>query len=114
MQSEGITIFAGVPTMYFYILKHPELERLAFPRLRYCVSGGAAMPVEVMRSFEARFGAPIYEGYGLTETTVSVCCNREGAKKIGSVGKPYPVVELKVVDDQGRAVPPGAPGEIIV
>jgi long-chain acyl-CoA synthetase len=114
LRSDGITTFAGVPTMYFYILKHPELATLSFPKLRYCVSGGAAMPVEVMRTFETKFNVPIYEGYGLTETTVSVCCNREGAKKVGSVGKPYPVVELRVVDDAGNTVAAGQPGEIIV
>jgi long-chain acyl-CoA synthetase len=114
LQENGITIFAGVPTMYFYILKHPALATLHFPALRYCVSGGAAMPVEVMRTFEEKFAAPIYEGYGLTETTVSVCCNREGAKKAGSVGKPYRVVELRVVDDAGRDVPVEQRGEIIV
>jgi long-chain acyl-CoA synthetase len=114
LEDEGITIFAGVPTMYFYILKHPDLAKLTFPKLRYTVSGGAAMPVEVMRAFEAKFDVPIYEGYGLTETTVSVCCNREGAKRHGSVGKPYPQVELKIVDDAGNEVSVGAPGEIVV
>jgi long-chain acyl-CoA synthetase len=67
-----------------------------------------------MRAFEAKFDVPIYEGYGLTETTVSVCCNREGAKRHGSVGKPYPQVELKIVDDAGNEVSVGAPGEIVV
>jgi long-chain acyl-CoA synthetase len=114
LKNDRISIFAGVPTMYFYILKHPEIATLKFPSLRYCVSGGAAMPVDVMHSFEDKFGVPIYEGYGLTETTVSVCCNREGAKKVGSVGKPYPGVQLKIVDDAGKPLPGGERGEIAV
>jgi long-chain acyl-CoA synthetase len=57
---------------------------------------------------------PIYEGYGLTETTVSVCCNRPGAKRAGSVGKPYPQVKLRIADDSGGDVPVGEPGEILV
>jgi long-chain acyl-CoA synthetase len=100
--------------MYFYIMKHPEIATLKFPKLRMCVTGGAAMPVDVLRSFEDKFGVPIFEGYGLTETTVSVCCNRPGAKKTGSVGKPYPAVQLKIVDDEGRETKTGERGEIVV
>jgi long-chain acyl-CoA synthetase len=114
LQNDGITMFAGVPTMYFYILKHPEIATLKFPKLRMCVTGGAAMPVDVLRSFEDKFNVPVYEGYGLTETTVSVCCNRPDARKPGSVGKPYPAVQLKIVDDEGREVKSGERGEIIV
>jgi long-chain acyl-CoA synthetase len=114
LQNDGITTFAGVPTMYFYILKHPDIATLEFPKLRMCVTGGAAMPVDVLHSFEDKFGVPIFEGYGLTETTVSVCCNRAGAKKAGSVGKPYPGLQLKIVDDEGRETKTGERGEIIV
>jgi long-chain acyl-CoA synthetase len=114
LSEEGITHFAGVPTMYFYILKHPNVADMTFPTLRRCVSGGAAMPVDVMTEFESQFNVPIYEGYGLTETTVSVCCNRDGAKKPGSVGKPYPAVEVAIVDDAGSPVARGESGEIIV
>ncbi len=114
LQEDGITVFPGVPTMYFYLMKHPDIATLRFPKLRYCISGGAAMPVEVMRSFEHKFQVPIYEGYGLTETTVSVCCNRPSAKREGSVGKPYPAVELEIIDEQGCEVPVGQRGEIVV
>jgi len=112
---DGITTFAGVPTMYFYLLKHPEVERLRFPRLRQCFSGGAAMPVEVMKQFEDLFDVPIYEGFGLTETTVSVCCNRpDRTRRPGSIGLPYDGVEMKVIDDAGREQPHGEVGEIII
>jgi len=113
LQNDRITVFSGVPTMYFYLLKHagPDTK---FPKLKYCVSGGSSLPVEVLHSWEDKFGAPIYEGYGLTETTVSVCCSREGARRVGSVGKPFPGVELKVVDEQHNEVPTKALGEITV
>jgi long-chain acyl-CoA synthetase len=113
LQNDRITAFSGVPTMYFYLLKMAGPDT-RFPHLRMCVSGGAAMPVDVLRSFEDRFQVPIYEGYGLTETTVSVCCNREGAKKVGSVGKPFPRVAVKITDDAGKEVAPKALGEVLI
>jgi long-chain acyl-CoA synthetase len=113
LQKDRITIFNGVPTMYFYLLKHsgPDTK---FPDLRLCISGGSAMPVEVLHSFEDKFQVPIFEGYGMTETTVSVCCNRLDAKKVGSVGKPFDRVDLKILDDAGTEVAPKALGEICV
>jgi long-chain acyl-CoA synthetase len=114
LQNDRITVFSGVPTMYFYLLKQVGDADVRFPQLHHCISGGAAMPLDVMRSFEAKFQVPIYEGYGLTETTVSVCCNREGAKKAGSVGRPYPAVRLKIVDDEGHEVPVGSRGEVVI
>ena len=113
LASEDITIFCGVPTMYFYLLKFAPAE-MRFPKLRYCVSGGSAMPLAVLRKFEERFGAPVYEGYGLTETTVSVASNTIAAKKAGSVGRSYPGVEVRIVDNDGRDLPRGERGEIFV
>jgi long-chain acyl-CoA synthetase len=113
LASGGVTVFSGVPTMYFYLLKHAPAD-MRFPKLRFAVSGGAAMPVDVLHNFEERFGVPIYEGYGLTETTVSVCCNREGAKKVGSVGKPFGRISIEIRDDQGKKVRPKELGEIVL
>lgn len=114
LAEDGITFFAGVPTMYFYILKHAEVENFAFPKLRICISGGAAMPVDVMRQFEEKFDVPITEGFGLTETTVSVTMNRPDKRKPGSIGLPFEGVEMKVVDEQGGEVPNGEIGEIVI
>jgi long-chain acyl-CoA synthetase len=70
--------------------------------------------IAVLQKFEERFGAPIYEGYGLTETTVSVASNTIAAKKAGSVGRSYPGVEVRIVDNEGRDLPRGERGEIFV
>lgn len=115
LRNDDITIFGGVPTMYFYILKYPDIEKIKFPKLRQCFSGGAAMPVEVMKRFEEIFNVPIYEGYGLTETTVSVCCNRPGSpRKAGSIGLAYGGVQIKIRDEKGADLPDGEVGEIVV
>jgi long-chain acyl-CoA synthetase len=96
------------------MLKHPRIREVKFPRLRHGVSGGAAMPVEVLNQWEEITGKPIYEGYGLTETTVSLCINRPEMKKIGSIGRPYPGVHIKIVDDNDVELPTGEVGELIV
>jgi long-chain acyl-CoA synthetase len=114
LSEDGITSFAAVPTMYFYILKHPRIAELKFPVLRHCVSGGSAMPVEVLRQFEELIGAPIYEGYGLTETTVSVCINRPETRKVGSIGQAFDGVEIVVLDENDQEVPTGEVGEICI
>jgi long-chain acyl-CoA synthetase len=114
LAEDGITFFGGVPTMYFYILKQAEVQDLTFPKLRTCISGGAAMPVDVMRQFEEKFDVPIIEGFGLTETTVSVTMNRPDNRKPGSIGLPFEGVEIRVVDEQGADVPNGEIGEIII
>ncbi len=114
LAEDGITFFGGVPTMYFYILKQAEVQDLTFPKLRVCISGGAAMPVDVMRQFEEKFDVPIIEGFGLTETTVSVTMNRPDNRKPGSIGQPFTGVEIRIVDEQGGDLPNGEIGELII
>ncbi len=115
LKNDRITMFPGVPTMYFYLLKHPEAETANFDALKQCISGGAAMPVEVMKQWEETFGVPIYEGFGLTETTVSVCINHpDRPRKFGSVGQPFDGVQMKVVDDDGIEVAHGDSGEVLI
>jgi long-chain acyl-CoA synthetase len=115
LANDGITSMAGVPTMFFYLLKHPELGKRELPKLRYCISGGAAMPVEVMREWESRTGVPIYEGFGMTETTVSVSVNRPDHRKAGSIGQPLEGAELAIVDDEtGEPLPDGEIGELVI
>ncbi|MBM3558039.1 MAG: long-chain fatty acid--CoA ligase, partial [Alphaproteobacteria bacterium] len=81
--------------------------------LRACTCGGQALPEDVHRGFEARFGAEIAEGYGLTEASPNITTNLYGAKKIRSVGPPVWGVEVRIVDDDGKPVPRGERGEVI-
>ena len=69
MERDRVTLFAGVPTMYFALLHHESPRAHDLSALKYCMAGGSAMPVEVMRAFEAKFPVQILEGYGLSETS---------------------------------------------
>jgi long-chain acyl-CoA synthetase len=110
---DHVTIFEGVPTMYHGML-HAEGEH-DISSLRLCISGGAAMPVEVMRAFEQKFGCVILEGYGLSETSPVASFNHpDRERKPGSIGTPIEGVELRVVDDQREPLPPGEVGEIAI
>src|SRR5262249_34911576 len=114
MERDRVTLFAGVPTMYFALLHHGGPAR-DLSALRWCVSGGAAMPVEVMNAFEAKFGVEIYEGYGLSETSPVACFNMPGrARTPGSIGYPVWGVELAILDDKDRPLPDGERGEIAI
>ena len=115
IQRDKVTLFDGVPTMYHAMLNYPEREQYDVSSLRTCVSGGSAMPVEVMRGFEKAFGCVILEGYGLSETSPVASFNHlERERKPGSIGTPIRGVEMKVVDDAGNELPPGEVGEIAI
>jgi long-chain acyl-CoA synthetase len=115
VQRDKVTLFDGVPTMYHALLNYPERAHYDVASLRMCVSGGSAMPVEVMRGFEQAFGCIILEGYGLSETSPVASFNHpERERKPGSIGTPIRGVEMKVVDDEGNQLPPGEVGEIAI
>jgi long-chain acyl-CoA synthetase len=110
-----VTVFAGVPTMYVALLQEPGREGCDVSALRLCVSGGAAMPVEVLRGFEQAFGCQVLEGYGLSETSPVASFNHPGRpRKPGSIGTPIRGVQMRVVDEQGNEVPQGETGEIVI
>jgi long-chain acyl-CoA synthetase len=114
---DDIHWFAGVPTMYGMLLEQGRQNAdMKFNELEVCLTGGAAMNSDVLSGFETRFGVPIYEGYGLTEATVSVASNAPGHNKckMGSVGRPYDGVDIKVVDTDGTCVTQGQTGELLV
>jgi long-chain acyl-CoA synthetase len=115
IERERVTVFEGVPTMYAALLNHPEHQEFGVSSLRLCVSGGAALPLGILRDFEAAFGCPILEGYGLTEASPVVSFNRpDRVRKPGSIGLPIDGVEMCLVDDSGREVSAGEVGEILV
>ncbi|RBY96553.1 long-chain fatty acid--CoA ligase [Blastococcus sp. TF02-8] len=112
---DRVTIFEGVPTMFSAMLHAPDHDRYDMSSLRLCVSGGSAMPVEVMRNFEQEFGCIILEGYGLSETSPVASFNHPHAeRKPGSIGTPIEGVEMRLVDDDGKDVPQGEVGEIAI
>jgi long-chain acyl-CoA synthetase len=112
---DRVTIFQGVPTMYHAMLNAPGHEDADTSTLRLCISGGSAMPVEVMREFEQAFGCIILEGYGLSETSPVASFNHpDRERKPGSIGTPIAGVEMKAVDDDDNEVAAGAVGEIAI
>ncbi len=115
IERDRVNIFEGVPTMYGAMLHHPGHERFDVSTLALCVSGGAAMPVELLRAFENEFGCKILEGYGLSETSPVASFNHpDRERKPGSIGTPIEGVEMKVVDDEGGEVAQGEVGEIVI
>jgi long-chain acyl-CoA synthetase len=111
---DKVTVFGGVPTMFVALIHHPDHGDYDLSTLRLCVSGGAAMPVEVMNAFEKEFGCVVLEGYGLSETSPVASFNYPHERRPGSVGKPIPGVEFRIVDDADNDVPDGEPGEIVI
>jgi len=107
------TLCEGVPTMYVTLL-HADADGVDVSSLRMCVSGGAALPVEVLKGFQNTFGAPILEGYGLSETSPTATFNRPGRTKAGSIGLPLDGVDLRLVNPDGTETPPGEAGEIAI
>ena len=111
------TSLPGVPTMYRALLDHPKIAETDFASLRVCISGGAPLPAEVKTAFEARTGARLIEGYGLSESSGVVACNPyEGEGEPGTIGQPLPGTRIRLVDkeDPTRPAPVGEPGEILV
>ncbi|MFH9590736.1 long-chain fatty acid--CoA ligase [Streptomyces luteogriseus] len=107
------TVFEGVPTMYAALLQHPTEADVS--TLRMCISGGASLPVEVLHGFEERFGCAVLEGFGMSETSPVVTFNHpDRPRKAGSIGTPIKDVEVRLLDETGQDVGPGAIGELVV
>jgi long-chain acyl-CoA synthetase len=115
IERDRVTVFEGVPTMFTAMLHSPDRDRHDVSSLRLCVSGGSAMPVEVMRGFEEAFGCIVLEGYGLSETSPVASFNHPHAeRKPGTIGTPIRGVEMRLVDDEGRDIATGDVGEIAI
>ncbi|MGH1365034.1 MAG: long-chain-fatty-acid--CoA ligase [Calditrichia bacterium] len=117
LQKHQITIYAGVPTMYWGLLNYTadDFDYDAISKnLRICVSGGASLPVTVLEDFEKRFNVPILEGYGMSEGSPVVTFNHlYQERKPGSIGTPVWGCEVKLVDDNDNEVPVGEKGELL-
>jgi long-chain acyl-CoA synthetase len=114
LRRDRLTIMAGVPTMWNALLHATDEANPAdFAGLRVAVSGGASLPGEIARAFEARFGCTILEGYGLTETTAFGTFNDlDRGGKTGYTGRAVPRLQVQVRDDDGNECPPGTVGEV--
>jgi long-chain acyl-CoA synthetase len=115
LQTGEFTCFPGVPTMFHYLRQAAETGG-ALPGLRLCISAGAIMPATLNREFEARFGIPLLDGYGITETSTMVTMNwPTGSRVYGSCGFPVPGLAVRIVDAvTGDDVAQGQEGELIV
>jgi len=107
--------FPAVNTLFNALLNHPDFDTVNWRNLRVSLGGGMAVQAAVAKRWLERTGCPICEGYGLSETSPSACCNPVTVKAFsGTIGVPIPSTELKCIDDNGNEVPMGTPGEIAI
>ena len=117
IEREKATIFIGVPFIFILMVRTATEEGIKhdLSSLRLCCAGGAPIPVEVMKRFRQLYGLDIAQFLGLTEAAACVTCQSiDGTGKLGSVGKPLPGYEVRIVDDNGKELPSNQPGEIII
>ena len=116
LAGQPFTLFPGVPTMFHYLLEGSRDRTVRLAGLKRCISAGAIMPGTLNRDFEARFGVPLLDGYGITETATMVTMNwPTGTRVMGSCGLPVPGLAVRIVDPaSGADVAPGGEGELIV
>ncbi|HRP69885.1 MAG TPA: long-chain fatty acid--CoA ligase [Turneriella sp.] len=115
-EKDGITVYAGVPTMYNAMLNHKNFAKMKNAKLRGCFVGAAPVPEALKVAFKEKTGGTLIEGYGLTESVTAKCANPyHGLKKEKSIGIPWPDTLMAIVDDTtGELLPPGKDGEIIL
>jgi long-chain acyl-CoA synthetase len=110
-----INVFPAVNTLYNALVNNPEFAKLDFSQLVICNGGGMAVQEAVAKKWLAVTGCPIAEGYGLSETSAGVTCNPTDTDAYsGTIGLPLPNVEIRILDDDGKDVPLGQPGEIAI
>jgi len=115
IQRDRVTLLMGVPTMYWYLLHYPRAHRYDWRSLRLCCSGGAALAVDLMQQFTERYGLPIFEGYGLSETSPVASFNvPDRPPRPGSIGQPIYGVQMRIFDHDDRELPRGEVGEIVI
>ena len=111
------TCMPGVPTMFTAIINHPKLKSFDLSSLKFCLSGGAPLPLEIKQRFEKLTGCSLVEGYGLSETSPVATCNPlDGPVKQGSIGQPLPgtIISLRDLDDPTKEAAAGQQGEICI
>ncbi|MCA1830288.1 MAG: AMP-binding protein, partial [Actinobacteria bacterium] len=115
IERHRVTVLPGAPPMFIAWLSTPGVERRDLSSIRLAISGASGLPGPVLEEFERRLGIAIWEGYGLTESSPVLTSTAAGDRpKPGSIGKPLPGIELRLVDEQDNDVEEGDPGEIVV
>jgi long-chain acyl-CoA synthetase len=114
IREHGISIVMGVPSMYGAMLRLKEPTRDDFKTVYAMISGGEPLPAALRDAFAARFGVTLYEAYGMTEASLAIAMNTPQAHKPGSVGKPVPRMQVRIVDDDGSPVRTDQQGEILL
>jgi long-chain acyl-CoA synthetase len=115
IEKEGVTYIAAVPRLFLGMFFHERADKYRVASLKLCVTGGAAMPADFIPAFEQKFNVKIMEGYGLTEASpVSSFSRLDMPQKPGSIGIPIPGVTAKIVDEEGRELPRGSVGELVL
>jgi len=115
IQKYRVTDFAGVPTMYVYMLNHPNFSKYDLSSVRSWGSGSAPLPVEIQKVFAQKISKPVSEGYGLSEYSPVVASNRRNSPlKKGSVGLPIYGTQVRIVDENDTPVEIGQTGELVV
>ncbi|HDQ04808.1 MAG TPA: long-chain-fatty-acid--CoA ligase [Deltaproteobacteria bacterium] len=108
-------VMAAVPTMYVYLLLYPEPKKYDVSSMQFWISGSAPLALETWKNFKEIYGGEIIEGWGLTEAGANNSTNPiHGEKKVGSIGVPMKGTEMRIMDDDGKFLPRGEQGEIVI
>ena len=114
VRRHGITVLPGAPPVWAAVARDGSIPGDAFAGVRLALTGAAKMPEAVSRAIHDRFGLAVAEGYGLTEASPVVSVSHGAGWKVGSIGRPLPGVEVRLVDEDGSTVESGDPGEVWV
>ncbi|WP_411088895.1 class I adenylate-forming enzyme family protein [Streptomyces sp. 061-3] len=115
IERERPTFFSAVPTIYNMLAALPDAVRPDTSSVRYGICGSAPAPAELLTRFEARYGFPLIEGYGLSETSCACTINPlAGPRRAGTVGLPFPGQEIRIADASGTELAPGEAGQVLV
>jgi long-chain acyl-CoA synthetase len=110
----GITNISAVPTLFFGLVNHPDVQNITYPDIRFLIAGGSALSMDIYNAFKEKTGLEIMQGYGITEAS-PVCSvnNIYGINKPASIGPTVYDVEARIIDENGNTLAPGQHGEIL-